>query len=110
MGDVAEEIWAVKRGEEKEVVNVPEGKYIVNAPEDNDVVNATTMGQIMDMDTATFGSHIATMYGRRWYIGRLVKEVDDIYNVTYMTYSRGKWKWGSSDQGLVDKETVLYCQ
>ena len=75
---------------------------MVIAPDEKDVVNATAMEQMMDMDAVTGSCHIAAMYGRRCYIGRLVKAVVDMCDVT-----RGKRKWRSSDDGLVDNEPVL---
>ena len=59
------------------------------------------------LDNITVGSHIAVVYGRRWYIGRVEREVGDMYDVSYMAPSKGKWKWGRTEQGLVDKEDVL---
>ena len=47
------------------------------------------------------------MHGRRWYIGRVEKEVGDMYDVSYLVPSKGKWKWGRTEQGLLDKEDVL---
>jgi len=55
------------------------------------VVNATPVEQMMYMDSVTNSSHIAAVYGQRCYIGRLVKEVDDMYDTT-----RGKFLSGAA--------------
>jgi len=71
--NVSEEKDVVVATEEKDMMIAPEDKDMVITPEDNDMVNATAMEQIMNMDTVMVGSHIAAMYGRRWYIGRVDK-------------------------------------
>ena len=48
-------------------------KQVLNAPEESNIVNAMAMGQIIDMDTVTVGSHIAAVYERRRCIGRVAK-------------------------------------
>ena len=53
------------------------------------------------------GSYVVVVYGRRWYIAQIVKVEVDMYNVSYMTPSRGKWKWVKNEKGLVDAEDIL---
>jgi len=79
----------------------PEEKDALIAPEEKDVLIAQSM------DSVTLDSHIAVVNGRRWCIGRIVKEVDYMYDVTYITPSGAKPKCGRPDQGLVDKEDII---
>ena len=90
-------------------MNTPEDREVAKTPEGRAVVNTSVMEEMMDMENITVGSHIAVVYGRHWYIGKVIREVGDMYDVTYMTPSRGKWKWGRTDQGRVDKEDAVDC-
>lgn len=94
---------------EREAMNVADEREVITATEDSGEEANMTMEGIMDMDNITVGSYIAVVYGRRWYIGRVEREVDNMYDVTYMAPSRGKWKWGRTDKGLVDKADISLC-
>lgn len=56
------------------------------------------------------GDFVATVFGNRWYVAKVLKinERDDTpYKLSYMHPSRGKWKWTLTDIADTDASDIL---
>lgn len=56
----------------------------------------------------TIGHFIATAFGSRWYVAKVIRIDDDEITLDYMTPYGRKWKWGKSDTGAILREEILH--
>ena len=53
------------------------------------------------------GVYITWAYGKRWYVGIITQDHGNEITVSFMTPSRGKWKWGKEDILTISKDEVI---
>ena len=53
------------------------------------------------------GGYVVVMYGKKWYIGKILSVHESSMEVTYMKKCRGKFKWGQTDTGVIDMDEVI---
>lgn len=54
------------------------------------------------------GNFIATGFGGRWYVAKILEIDNDEVELDYMSPWRGKWKWGQSDRGAILKGEIIH--
>ena len=86
---------------------VAELEVIVEKQVEGDVTEIVDKGTEEVEKEVIVGCHVAVVYGRGWYLAKVTTVEEECYHVSYMTASRGKWKCGKNEKGMVDPEDII---